>query len=100
MTNAEMLQNMDYDEASHSTFSSNILVMSRQMRDLVEQMLELARADNVQDDMVFSSFDLSRLVSEAILPFEPVFFERGLTLHTNITENIRINGNPDRKSVV
>lgn len=94
MTNAEMLQNMDYDEASHSTFSSNILVMSRQMRDLVEQMLELARADNVQDDMVFSSFDLSRLVSEAILPFEPVFFERGLTLHTNITENIRINGNP------
>lgn len=53
MTNAEMLQNMDYDEASHSTFSSNILVMSRQMRDLVEQMLELARADNVQDDMVF-----------------------------------------------
>lgn len=94
MTNAEMLQNMDYDETSHSTFSSNILVMSRQMRDLVEQMLELARADNVQDDMVFSSFDLSRLVSEAILPFEPVFFERGLTLHTNITENIRINGNP------
>ncbi|MCX4273049.1 MAG: HAMP domain-containing sensor histidine kinase [Acetatifactor sp.] len=94
MTNAEMLQNMDYDEASHSTFSSNILVMSRQMRDLVGQMLELARADNVQDDMVFSSFDLSRLVSEAILPFEPVFFERGLTLHTNITENIRINGNP------
>ena len=94
MTNAEMLQNMDYDEASHSTFSSNTLVMSRQMRDLVEQMLELARADNVQDDMVFSSFDLSRLVSEAILPFEPVFFERGLTLHTNITENIRINGNP------
>lgn len=94
MTNAEMLQNMDYDGTSHSTFSSNILVMSRQMRDLVEQMLELARADNVQDDMVFSSFDLSRLVSEAILPFEPVFFERGLTLHTNITENIRINGNP------
>ena len=64
------------------------------VKDGVEQMLELARADNVQDDMVFSSFDLSRLVSEAILPFEPVFFERGLTLHTNITENIRINGNP------
>ena len=94
MTNAEMLQNMDYDEASHSTFSSNILVMSRQMRDLVEQMLELARADNVQDDMVFSSFDLSRLVSEAILPFEPVFFDRGLTLHPNITATLRLNGTP------
>lgn len=94
MTNAELLQNTDYDEASYSTFSSSILVMSRQMRDLVEQMLELARADNTQSHTVFSSFDLSRLVSDAVLPFEPVFFERGLTLHTNIADNILINGNP------
>ena len=82
MTNAELLQNTDYDETSHSAFSSNILVMSRQMRDLVEQMLELARTDRVQSDTVFCSFDFSRLVSDAALPFEPVFFEKGLTLHT------------------
>ncbi len=94
MTNAELLQNTDYDETSHSAFSSNILVMSRQMRDLVEQMLELARTDRVQSDTVFCSFDFSRLVSDATLPFEPVFFEKGLTLHTAVTENIRINGNP------
>lgn len=94
MTNAELLQNTDYDETSHSTFSSSILVMSRQMRDLVEQMLELARTDNVQSHTVFSSFDFSRLVSDAVLPFEPVFFERGLTLRTNIAENILIGGNP------
>lgn len=94
MTNAELLQNTDYDETSRSTFSASILVMSRQMRDLVEQMLELARTDNVQSHTVFSSFDLSRLISDAVLPFEPVFFERGLTLHTNIAENTLINGNP------
>lgn len=94
MTNAELLQNTAYDETSHSAFSSNILVMSRQMRDLVEQMLELARTDRVQSDTVFCSFDFSRLVSDATLPFEPVFFEKGLTLHTAVTENIRINGNP------
>lgn len=94
MTNAELLQNTEYDKQSFSTFSSSILVMSRQMRDLVEQMLELARTDNVQTHAVFSSFDLSRLVSDAILPFEPVYFERGLTLHTDIAENIWINGNP------
>lgn len=94
MTNAELLQNTDYDETSHSTFSSSILVMSRQMRDLVEQMLELARTDNVQSHTVFSSFDFSKLVSDAVLPFEPVFFERGLTLRTNIAENILISGNP------
>lgn len=94
MTNAELLQNTDYDERNRSTFSASILVMSKQMRDLVEQMLELARADNMQSDKVFSSFDFSQLVLDATLPFEPVFFEKGLTLHTNITDNILINGNP------
>lgn len=28
------------------------------------------------------------------MPFEPVFFEKGLVLRTNITDNILINGNP------
>ncbi|MFQ7853915.1 MAG: histidine kinase dimerization/phospho-acceptor domain-containing protein [Flavonifractor plautii] len=41
MTNAELLQD-EADEARRSTFSSSILTMSRQMRALIEQMLELA----------------------------------------------------------
>lgn len=94
MTNAELLQSADCDESGRSTFSSSILVMSRQMRSLVEQMLELAKNDSLQSHAVFSSFDFSRLVSDAILPFEPVFFERGLTLNTDIAENIQLNGNP------
>ena len=57
-------------------------------------MLELARTDNVQTHTVFSSFDFSRLVSDAVLPFEPVFFERGLTLRTEIAGNILVNGSP------
>lgn len=94
MTNAELLQNADCDEAGRSSFSSSILVMSRQMRDLVEQMLELARADALRADTVLSTFDFGRLVSDAVLPFEPVFFERGLTLHTDIAENVPVQGNP------
>lgn len=92
MTNAELIQNPDYDEINKSTFASSILVMSKQMRKLVEQMLELARADNIQHNIIFSSVDFSRLVSDAILPFEPIFFEKGLTLHTKISENITVNG--------
>lgn len=96
MANAELLQNSDQDEDSRAVFSANILTMSRQMRTLVEQMLELARGDDVKSHTVFSSFDLSRLLSGAILPFEPVFFERGLTLHADIAKNILIKGDPDK----
>jgi len=92
MTNAEFMQNPDYDDTDRTTFASSILVMSRQMRNLVEQMLELARADNVQHHVIFTPVDFSRLVSDAILPFEPIFFEKGLTLHTEISENIMVNG--------
>jgi len=93
MTNAELMQNPDYDEKNRTAFASSILVMSKQMRNLVEQMLELARADNIQQNTVFSSVNFSRLVSDATLPFEPIFFEKGLTLHTEISENILVNGN-------
>lgn len=96
MTNAELLLNPDYDERSCATFSSNILVMSKQMRSLLEQMLELARADSILSDTMFSSVNLSQVVSDAVLPFEPVFFEKGLTLQADIAENIMINGNPSQ----
>ncbi len=94
MTNAELMQNPDYDEINHATFASSILTMSKQMRSLVEQMLELARADNAQHNTIFSSVDFSRLVSDAMLPFEPIFFEKGLTLQTEIAEGISVNGDP------
>lgn len=94
MTNAELMQNSDYDETSRTIFASNILVMSKQMRNLVEQMLELARADHVQCNTVFCSVDFSRLISDATLPFEPIFFEKGLTLYTEISDGIKVNGNP------
>lgn len=96
MANAELLQNPDYNEGDHTIFSANILTMSGQMQKLVEQLLELARADDVQSHTTLSAFDLSRLISGAILPFEPVFFERGLTLHADITEDILVKGNPDK----
>lgn len=96
MTNAELMQHPDYAEAERRTFSSNILIMSRQMRSLVEQMLELARSDSLRAETVLSPVNFSQLVSDAILPFEPLFFEKGLTLQTQISENIMINGDPSQ----
>jgi len=92
MTNAELMQNPDFDEESHAKFSSSILAMSHQMKGLVEQMLELARSDNATDKIMFSQVDFSKLVSDALLPFEPVFFEKGLRLTSQICEGIQVNG--------
>ena len=85
MTNAELLQD-EADEARRSTFSSSILTMSRQMRALVEQMLELA---------VLRPVDLSGLTARSLLPFEPLFFEQGLTLISQVDEGITVSGDEE-----
>ena len=92
MTNAELLNSPDFDQAHRSQFAAHILTMSRQMRQLIEEMLDLAQTDNGQGTLVFSPVDLSRLVNDAVLPFEPVFFERGLTLTADIQEHITVSG--------
>jgi signal transduction histidine kinase len=92
ITNAELAQSPEYDDESKQKFINSILTMSRQMRGLIEKMLELARADNSDTKKIFEIVDFSKLVSNAILPYEPVFFERGLTLKTQIDKDINVLG--------
>ncbi len=96
MTNAELLQNPDYDERSKERFSQSILKMAGQMRVLTERLLELARSDNNSAKISFEKIDLSKLVEDGLLPFEPVLFEKGLTFENEIEPNISINGSSQR----
>lgn len=92
MTNAELLQSPDWAEGERAKFSDNILTMSRQMRVLVERLLELARADSGQRGAAFEAVDLSALAESALLPFEPLFFEQGLTLSGEIEPGVVVQG--------
>ena len=92
LTNAELLQQPDYDAERKGAFAANILTMAGQMRSLVENLLDLARVDNGLAKAVWTQVDLSHTVYDAVLPFEPVYFEKGLDLQSRIQENIRVNG--------
>lgn len=92
MTNAELLAAPELREEKREKSLSSILAMSRQMRGLIEQMLELARTDSPEAAALFRPVDLSRLVSQAVLPFEPLFFERGLSLDAQVEEGIGVTG--------
>ena len=92
LTNAELLQDPTYSPERRSVFLSNLLTMSRQMRHLIEQLLELARADAAAPQAARLPVDFSALVSRSVLSFEPVFFERGLTLIPQVDERIQVLG--------
>lgn len=92
ITNAELLQSGEYEQASREKFQESILTMARQMRTLVEQMLELARSDNQKTTVTLTAVDLSQLVLQSALSMEALFFERGLVLTEEITPGIRVRG--------
>ena len=88
LTDAEMLKSPRFDEAHKAQFVENILTMSNQMRGLVESLLQLARVDSgAIQKMPLQTIDLSGLVSDELLTFDALFFEKGLTLAENIVKN-------------
>lgn len=96
MTNAELLQSSGCGEEKQKRFSEAILTMSRQMRGLIEQMLELARGDSGLAGENFQPVDFSRIVQDAVLPFEPLYFEQGLILQADVEGGIEVWGSEDR----
>ncbi len=92
LTNGELLQSPEYDEAARKNFTDSIMTMAQQMRGLVESLLELARVDNGAVKMVFETVDLSELTEDGLLPFEPVYFERELELESGIEPGILVKG--------
>ena len=95
MTNAEMLSERSYSENERESFTQNIIAMSKRMRGLVESLLELARMDNRQSAPELLTLDFSRLVNDCILPFEPLFYENGNELQTEIEPGILVEGAKD-----
>lgn len=92
MTNAEMLLDDKHTAEKRMQFSESILTMSKQMRGLTESLLELARSDNHSKEITFEDVDFSNLISEAVLPFEPLYYEKELTLDCEIQDNITLSG--------
>ena len=57
---------------------------------------EVARADSGQGKADLRPVDLSTLAADALLPFDPVFFEQGLMLSSQLAEGINVNGDAGR----
>ena len=92
LTNAELLRMPGRGPEEQKRLSESILVMSHQMRGLVESLLELARVDNGTAKLSFSELGLSTLVEEGLLPFEPVYFEKELQLESQVAPGLRVRG--------
>ena len=92
LTDAELLGSPTATEEQKARYAGDILTMSNRMRGLVGSLLDLTRVENGAVEKTMERLDLSALIEEALLPFEPLYFERELTLESEVTPGIRVNG--------
>ena len=77
LSNAEMLQSAPLADKP-ARWADNIRSEAGRMKSLVEEMLTLARADNMVRTAVMAEVSLTDVAGDCALAFEPVAFEAGL----------------------
>ena len=79
LTNIELLKTPGFSEEEKQKFIQSIEMMSDQMKGMVTELLDLARLDH-EEKKQLSTLPLMELTEQAALPFEAMFYERGLRL--------------------
>lgn len=92
MTDAELLSSDSCSAEERRSLTEGILTMAGQMRGLVESLLDLARVEDGKKSGNYGPVSLSEAAGDAALVFEPVFFEKGLSLRYELEPGISVNG--------
>ena len=95
LSNAELLEASPLEERP-ARWTDNILSEAKQMKSLVEELLTLARADNMVRTAVMGEVSLSDVAADCALAFEPVAFEAGKPLDYQIAEDTAVMGDRDK----
>ncbi len=95
LSNAEMLDASPLEDRP-ARWADNIRSEARRMRQLVEEMLTLARADSMTASAVLGDVSLSEAAEDCALAFEPVAFEAGKPLEYRLTEAVSVLGDGEK----
>lgn len=95
LSNAELLEAASLPERP-TRWSGNIHSEAIRMKTLVEEMLTLARADNMVRTCFYTEVSLSDVATDSMLLFEPVAFEAGKPLNAEIADNITVSGDAEK----
>lgn len=90
-SNADVLES----ELGESKWIGYIQSEAIRMSELINDMLYLAKYDDNKIDI--QEFDLSKAITQAVLPFESIAFEKEVEFNLSINSNIKFTG--DKKAI-
>ena len=94
--NSILLSNPDKTIESQQRWVESNQAEARQMLALVNDMLFLARPENVERKLVRETVDFSAIVERNALQFEAVCFEREIQLEDDVTPGLHMLGDANR----
>lgn len=90
--NADILS----DEIGENKWLSYIKSQAERMRILVQEMLDLTRITNSDQQIAQSRFNISSLIENVALPFECQAFEQKKAFHIELEPDVEFFGNTER----
>lgn len=87
----EMLEN----NPSETKWLKNIKSESERMNNLIIQMLNLAKSENINKIQKYTLNNLSKIIEKVVLTFESIIYEKGLKIDYNIEKNINFKCDAD-----
>lgn len=100
LANIQIIQSQDLDEKERDRWMESTSDEATRMKELVEDMLQLARADETKsigggethlEDL--PEIDLSDIAESSLLELDAVAFEQGHMLEGDIEEHVMVRGN-------
>jgi signal transduction histidine kinase len=82
--------------SEHMKWIDSTVSEAARMKSLVENMLELAKGDFAEENLIHNEVNLSDVVTNSLLSFEPVAFEASVELVGETEPNLKIQGNDER----
>ena len=89
--NADVLEN----EVGKNKWLSYIQTEIESMNKLINELLLLAKIENLDNIREYETFDISKEVNIIVSMFESMAYEKKVKLNSNIEENVMLNGNKE-----
>ena len=96
ISNTDMVIKSDEIDGKNKRRLDNIKAESARMKELVQELIDLARGDSAENGPVMEEVDLSSLISDDLLSWDPVAYDAGRSIKDNIAEDINVRGNRDK----
>ena len=90
-----ILSNKDASVSNNTKWLNYISNQTERMGKLIDEMLTLAKLDNLNEKTNFISFNFSDLINNILLTFEAIIFENNIKLQSYIEDDIHIKGDKE-----